>query len=176
MAGKSDNPPPLPQDVFLRVLRVALIDGRLLFCFSAAFAVMAAMGQDVIGAVAGCIAAGAGAMEIHGANRLRDGDLGGVDVLIRSQLLLLGTVLVYVALRLAYPEDIAQSLNTLINHEVREQFAQQGISEDQILDVLTRSYRATCYLVGFVSVLYQGGMALYYHRRRDALRRAIEAM
>jgi hypothetical protein len=40
--------------------------------------------------------------------------------------------------------------------------------------MLEKSYVGLYATIGLVSVVYQGAMALYYHRRRDAVRRALE--
>ena len=40
--------------------------------------------------------------------------------------------------------------------------------------MLEKSYIGLYVTVALVSVVYQGGMALYYHRRREAIRRALE--
>src|SRR5690606_6677631 len=106
MAGKSDNPPPLPQAVYERVMLVSAVEGRITMALASVFALMAAANRDVVGAVAGCIAAGAGAMEIHGGLRLRAFDLRGMDWLVRSQMLLLVTILSYLGLQLNNPTEV----------------------------------------------------------------------
>ena len=65
-------------------------------------------------------------------------------------------------------------MGQLLNAEARAEFAALGLSEEQIVPMLRRSYIGLYVMVGLVSLVYQGGMALYYHRRRDSIRRALE--
>ncbi|HEY1107235.1 MAG TPA: hypothetical protein VGE76_01345, partial [Opitutaceae bacterium] len=55
-------------------------------------------------AVIGLLAAGAGAIELHGAGLLGHGDRRGINWLIASQPVLLTVIYVYCALKLSHPE------------------------------------------------------------------------
>lgn len=136
------------------------------------FSLLAAYQRDGIGAVAGCLAAAVGVIELNGVNRLRQASVSGLSWIIGSQIALLLTVLAYAILRATTfdPDTVAR----LITTETRAEFAELGLREDQILPMLEKSYVGVYVTVALVSVVYQGGMALYYHRRRDAVRRALE--
>ena len=60
------QPPLLPEEALIRVLRLARFDGTGVLVLSGTFAVMAALGRDVPFAVIGLLGAAAGAVELHG--------------------------------------------------------------------------------------------------------------
>lgn len=172
MTGKTDAPPPLPHEILDRVCRLARFEGRSLLIVAGLFSLLAAYQRDGVGAFAGCLAAAAGVVELNGVNRLRQASLSGLSSIVGSQIALLLTVVTYAILRATSfdPAAVAQ----LVNAETRAEFAALGLREEQIVPMLKKSYLGLYVTVGLVSVVYQGGMALYYHRRRDAIRRALE--
>lgn len=171
MAGKKDLPPPLPEDVLARVLRLARTDGRMLLIISGAFAVVSAMGQQGLGAVAGCLAAGAGALELHGASLLRQGDARGMGWLVRSQLALMVVIIGYVIARMMTFDP--ELMRSLITPEMRDQLATVGVPEDQIIPRVKHVYQFMYTVVAVVTVAYQGGMAIYYLRRKAVVEQAL---
>lgn len=172
MAGKTDLPPPLPIDTLERVLRIARTDGRILLVLAGTFAAMSAMGAQKIGAIAGCLAAGCGALELHGVNRLRLGDPRGMAWLVRSQLALLAVMFGYVTARiLTFDPELVRAILT---DEMIARFATAGIREDEIVPMMELFSRFMYGVLAFVSVLYQGGMAFYYWRKTTTVEAALE--
>ncbi len=177
------KPPLLPEETLRRVLRLAHFDGMTVLMVTGALAVGAAATRDLAGAVIGLLAAGAGAMELHGGALLRRGLRRGLGWLVLSQLGLLGLICVYVGFKIAHLDVAAlqRSLNALASDssglgavwaaQIRSQIAQSGLTEGQFL---RSGYDLFYRLVAFVSVAYQGGMALYYLRRRRAINAALE--
>lgn len=171
MAGKKDLPPPLPIDTLERVLRVARMNGLVLLAVSSAFAAMSAMGAQKIGAIAGCLAAGCAALELHGVNRLRLGDPRGMAWLVRSQLALLAVVFGYVTARiLTFDPELVRAILT---DEMIAKFATAGVREEEIVPMMELFSRFMYGVGAFVSVLYQGGMAFYYRRKTAAVEEAL---
>ena len=165
----SKSPPLLPDEVLRRVLRMAHLDGTGLLVVAGAFALVSAWYHDTTGTVVGLVVAGTGAIELHGAGLLRHGRERGVNWLIASQLGLMGAVCAYVGWQLAHidPAVIAQFAA----------FADAGSADDAIeryaqLDPLTKAEMLQDAYVGFyeivfaLTVIYQGGMTIYYARRR----------
>src|SRR5262249_17978142 len=93
-------PPLLPQETLLRVLRVARFDGTGALILGGTFALMMASEHDFPFAAIGLLAAGAGAIELHGAALLKQGESRGMSWLVASQPYLLLVILAYCALRL----------------------------------------------------------------------------
>lgn len=138
---------------------------------SGAFAILAALNRDLTGALAGCFAAGAGALELHGTHRLEQSDADGVSSLVRAQLLLLGTVLIYAAARIAFLDPV--ELQKLLTPEARSRFSELGWSDEQLVERLAQGLRTVYIFVALLTFIYQGSMALYYHRRRQAIATAL---
>jgi hypothetical protein len=162
-------PPLLPAETLERVSRLARFDGLAALVLGGMFALTAAAGREVPFAVIGLLAAGAGAIELHGLALMHRGSARGMDWIIASQPLLLAVVLAYCALRLwilelpAIPEALAPAFEASA--------AQWGLSLAEYQRVLNRL------AVGAVAVMglgFQGGMLVYYLRRRHAVRRALE--
>jgi hypothetical protein len=133
------------------------------------FALLAAMTGDSVGAITGLLVAGAGALELHGAALLNDGRRRGMSWLIGSQLFLLLTIIAYCALRLFHLEipPVPADMEPIIAMSA----AQLGLSPAEYLQGL---YRVVLSLVALLSLAYQGGMILYYARRRAAVETALE--
>ena len=163
------QPPLLPEETFARVIRLAKSDGFGVLAFSGLFAVLAATGGDSSGAMVGLIVAGAGAVELHGAGLLQAGEGRGMRWLIGSQLFLLVAILGYCALRLVQVElpPIPEEMQSLV-----ESSAQQA--DLPVPDYLLLVYRVSFGFVALAAVIYQGGMTIYYLRRRAAVRQFLE--
>ena len=165
------TPPPLPAEVLVRVLTVAARDGRILLFLAGGCALLSAAGHDGFGALIGLIVAGLGAVELHGVTLLQRGEPRGLDWLIRSQLLLLATILLYAAVKVSNFDEAAW--NARITPEMLTQLDQINATREQFLDMLRFLYVGMYTLIGIVSIFYQGGMVFYYHRSRGAIAQAL---
>jgi len=164
-------PPLLPEETLLRVLRVARLDGWSVALVAGLFALLSALFGDVLGAIVGLLVAGSGAVELHGATLLEHGERRGMNWVTTSQLLMLASILGYCAVQLlrarvpAFPPE----LDALIQQNA-DQF---GVSKHDFLLFVYNRLLYTLLAVG--TFVYQGGMALYYYRRRETVTRALEA-
>jgi len=162
------QPPLLPEETLIRVLRVARVDGAGALVLGGIFALLAAAGGERAFAVIGLLASGAGAVELHGVSLLRRGDPGGMNWLIGSQPLLLAVILGYCALRLwvvelpPVPEDF------------QGVFAASAQQWDMSLADYQRALnQITIAVLALVAVGFQGGMLWYYVRRRTPVSLAL---
>jgi len=175
------KPPPLPEAVYQRVMRVAKAEGWSILIIASMGAFMAAGGGNVIPAIAACVAAGAGAMEIHGVQRLARGDETAVNWLVRSQLLLMLVILAYVIFRLVFFDLAAVQPQLLeVRREMLAFYENMNVdapsfyqSDAQFMSVVRLVYTLTYCLLGIATCVYQGLMARYYHRRRAAISQAL---
>jgi hypothetical protein len=169
-------PPLLPDEVLARVIRLSRTNGLSVVLVAGIAAILEAMQRDLFGAVIGLLAAGAGAMEVHGASLLRWGETRGMNWLIRAELLLLVVLLGYCAIRLTIvdlTEMRAAFQSALEFGGMREKWAEAqrlGLTEDESLHAV---YRLTYLILSIATLLYQGGMTIYYLRRRRSVARAL---
>ena len=162
-------PPLLPEEIYQRVVRLARFDGLSIVVVTSVCAVLAASVGDRIGAGIGVLVAGAGAVELHGVSLLRHGDARGMTWLVNSQGLVMLSLLGYCALRLAHPQ--LEPLRATVTDDMKQQLELIGWSVDHFLGLV---YRFTYFAVALATILYQGGMALYYFRRRGPVATALE--
>lgn len=175
-------PPPLPVSPLTRVSRIAAVDGGALLVLAGGFALLSISMHDWLGTVTGALAAGAGAVELFGRKRLKANDLNGVNWLIRSQLYLLVVLLLYCAYQFLRYDP--QPLIALLDQQLA--FIQRvsgleptplttylGISATQLSDMVHTTARICYATVAGASILCQGGLAYYYHRKRPALEQAL---
>ena len=163
-------PPLLPEETLIRVLRVARLDGLSVLVISGVFALVSALAGDGLGAVVGLLVAGAGAVELHGATLLEHGEPRGMDWLTGSQVFLLATIVLYCALRLYHP--VIEQMRAAMTDEMKISLEAAGWRLDEFMHFV---YRTTYVAVAIVTTVYQGGMAVYYWRRREAVTRALAA-
>lgn len=163
-------PPPLPEKVLRRVLFIARFDGWSVVGVAGALTLLTVAMGDRVGGLIGVLVTAAGALELRGVSLLGRGEVRGMKWLIGSQLFLLTTILTYCALRLARPE--VAPLRAMITPEMKDQLDMLGLGIDQFLLQL---YRLVYLAVALVVLLYQGGLAFYYTRKRSEVTRALGA-
>jgi hypothetical protein len=161
-------PPLLPEETLRRVLRVARLDGMSVLVIAGLFALISALFRDGLGTVVGLLVAGAGAVELHGAKLLEHGSPRGMNWLVTSQMLLLATVIGYCGLRLLHPA--VESLRAAVTDDMKIQLEAAGWTQDAFIHFI---YTTTYAVLAILTFFYQGGMALYYWRRRDPVARAL---
>ena len=165
----AQKPPPLPAEILQRVLRLATFDGRILMIVAGTLAVLHAASYQADGAIVGCLVAGAGALELHGAGLLRNGETRGVDWLVRSQFLLLATMLIFSAIQLIAP-DLSQIDKVKFTPEMMQRLDELKLSKEQFAQLVNTIVYST---VGIVTLIYQGAMIFFYQRHRRAVNLAL---
>lgn len=173
----SKKPPLLPFEALSRVLRTARMNGTVTLAIAGTFALISASDHDYIGTTIGLAIAAAGAMELHGLTVLHNREERGISWLIWSQFVLMTLVLGYAYFKITHPpiEELRASFNTLYSAEkmaeLKKAEEQLGLSDDQLLKLLNSF---TWGLIALVTLLYQGGMMIYYSRRRKAVNEALQ--
>ena len=162
------QPPLLPEETLARVQRLARFDGLGALVLGGSFALVAATARDFPFAAIGLLASGAGAIELHGLGLLRQGEPRGMGGLIFSQPFLFFVILGYCAMRLWLVEipPVPEAFRPVFAASAQ----QWGMSVEQYQRVLNR---ITAIAVAVVAAAFQGGMMLYYLRRRAAVDRAL---
>ncbi len=153
------------------MLRLAKLDGITVLVLGGVFALMAAGNGQAPFAIVGLLAAGAGAIELHGVGLLRRNQPAGMPWVFASQPLLLLVIFGYCALRLTHFEmpPIPDSLR-----EAAAANAQAlGMTLEDYFRVMNR---VSAGLVAAIACAYQGWMAVYYWNRRLAVAQALETV
>jgi hypothetical protein len=133
---------------------------------------VAVLSLSASGLVMGVAICGIGAVEYIGYQRMRKADPAAAKILALNQLAFLGLITLYCLFQmLTFSTEGARA--AALSPEVREQLAalpgmRQALYEqiDRWAPVLTYSFYS---LVIFLSIGFQGGMALYYHTRRKCV-------
>lgn len=134
------------------------------------FALLGAVAGEPVPVMAWLLVAGTGAMALHGGTLLNGGEPRGINWLIGGQLFCMGFILSLCAWQLTHVD--LSPLRAAMTSEMRESVKQTGLTDEEFLLL---SYRLTYAFVAFVTILYQGSMALYYQRRRAAVIAALES-
>lgn len=163
------SPPPLlPSETLARVVRLAKFDGLCVLVLATLFALSAAAIRSFPLTAIGLLAAGAGALELHGVSLLRQGEPRGMRWLIASQPFLLVVILTYAALRLWLLDvhQVPDAMRALLAANA----AQLQMSVDDFMIALNRVMATAVALAGLG---FQGGMTLYYLRRCKSVEAAL---
>ena len=162
-------PPLLPEATLHRVLRIANLDGLSVMAVAGLLALASASVGDYNGAAVGLLVAAAGAIELHGAGLLRSGATRGMNWLLASQPYLLVLLLGYCAIRLwAYDPAALQAAMTT---DLRKALEASGYSEQWFIQTF---YRTVYSVLAIGTLIFQGGMTIYYWRRKAAVVAALE--
>lgn len=170
MTTKS-QPPPLPTDVLQRVVTIARLDGLSVVGIATLGVIVAAAMGDRTGTLIGAGVAAAGCVELAGVRALRQSRAGGVNALVASQLMLLLLIWSYVGLRLWSGTDAM--INQVLTPERLARIARLGVDTRLLDELLRRTLPLTYGVIALATLGYQGGLALFYHHKRGAIRAAI---
>lgn len=171
-------PPPLPAQVLSRVTRIARFDGWSLVVVAGGFALVSVQQRDLTGALIGALIASAGALELFGLHLLARRRLAGLSLLVGSQLYLLVALLSYCSYRLLHVDltPFRAIFKEMLKFEafrlVWQNYEDLGMTKDSFLRPI---YTLLYTIVPIVTLVYQGGLALYYQRRRSAIASALSA-
>jgi len=163
-----------PKETLHRVMRIALLDGWSIAIFAGLCALVSLVFGDLVGGIIGLIVAAGGVVELRGVRRLQQHDAdGGMTLLIRAQLIVLGSIWAY-ALGKLFSFDPQTAMGNM-TPDMKEMIDQVGLSTTDINHLVSLTFYATYATVLVVTLIYQGGLALYYSRRRATVREALTA-
>lgn len=162
-------PPLLPDARRRRALEVARLNGRGVIVWCLLGAALALVRHEWFEAGLGLIAMSAGLLELSGRRRLLAGEPNAWRRLVGAQLWLLALILGYAAWRwvATTPEELWRTLPGFLRQHLDTQLYLAGF--DPALDrpfLLALLNQAVCGGLVLVALVYQGGLALYYARRR----------
>jgi hypothetical protein len=166
------TPEPTPaQKILKRVLVVSAIDGWSIIAIAALGALLAVALGDYSSVAVGLLIAAAGVFELRGRRQLLRRDAGGMGLLVRAQMFLLAVILVYCASRLG-SFDEGMVLGNL-TPELEALLKENGLERADIIPAVRMMFYAIYGTLAFVTLLFQGGLTLYYRSRTARVTEAL---
>jgi len=165
--------PVLPQKALQRVRAISRVNGWSVIVFATLGTLITLLMGDLSGLAVGVLVGAAGGMEVRGGRMLGRRDPAGMKMLVRSQLFLLAVLLVYCATRLGSFDD-ATALGNL-TPDMEAMLKETGIGKADILPLVRTAFFAIYGGVALGTLLYQGGMALYYRGKTRLVTEALAA-
>lgn len=167
-------PEPTPQDKALkRVLLVSAIDGWSVTVIASLGVLLTLIIGDWLGTGIGLLVLAAGVLELHGRRQIMRRDSDGLKQLVRAQLFLLAVILVYCTSRLgSFDADTAMASLT---PDMEALLKEAGLERADILPLVRITFFATYGGVALLSLLFQGGLILYYRRKTRLVTEALTA-
>jgi hypothetical protein len=156
-----------------RVLTISRLNGWSVIVFAALGTLITLVIGDFSGMVIGFLIGAAGWMEIRGHNLLKRRNPDGMKSLVRSQMFLLTIVLVYCASRLGSFDDSTVMSN--FTPDMEAILKESGIEKADVLPLVRIAFFAGYGGFAFATLIYQGGMALYYRAKAPLVIEALIA-
>jgi hypothetical protein len=161
------KPPPTPEDQLQRILRIAKVNGMSVVIIASLGTVLSI--GDWLGMAVGAAIIVGGRFELGGRKRLLANDVTGVNLLVRSQWIVLGAIEFYCVFKLLFDH------NHGVSPELRSAMVDLGIDMAELEPSLRLAFYGTYIAVALLTLVYQGGMARYYGSKREVVRAALEA-
>lgn len=165
---------PTPAEKCLaRVLKLSRLNGWSIVIIAGLGGLLSLLFGDLVGTTIGALAAGAGAMEVHGHRSLRRRDPAGLDWLIRAETALLAVISLYAISRLGSfdPEMVRENLTP----EMETALNDAGLATADVVPLVRLMFLAMYGTVLAVTCVYQGGLVFYYRSRRPLVAEALAA-
>ncbi|MDD2763839.1 MAG: hypothetical protein PHE83_07705 [Opitutaceae bacterium] len=160
-----------PEEVLRRVLKTSRLNGWSVAIFAGLCSLVSLAFGDPVGCSVGLLVTLGGALEVRGHRLLRRRDVGGMRWLVRSQLLVLGVIWAYAVTRLlSFDQELMRELAT---PDMRTMLSELGLTLDDIVPLVQRVFYLLYGSVMAATLIYQGGLALYYRRRTPAVAQAL---
>ena len=172
----SAAPPVLPEKTLHRVLAIARGDGWSIVIVAALGGLVSLVQGGWFATAAALLVVLAGAGELHGRRLLLRHEPRGVNWLVGAQLFLLVVIWVYTWYRWRFfdPAAVWAEMPAFVRTELDRQMLVAGLEPEFDRPPLLRMMNVlVCAILAFVTLLYQGGLALYYARQRDRIRQAL---
>ncbi len=161
----------LQEKTLKRVLLVSAIDGWSIIVIAGLGTLLTLVLGEFSGLLVGLLVMLAGAIELRGRRRLLRREASGMNLLVRAQLFLLSVILVYCVSRLGSFDGETALAN--LTPEMEAMLKEAGLERADVLPLVQMMFYVVYCTVAFVSVLFQGGLILYYRSRTGAVTEAL---
>ncbi len=174
---KSSLPPLVAERKLQRVLTISRVDSIGVLVVASASLAVSLLSESWIFAAFSTLALGAGAMERHGNLQLQSGLREGLQWLTGAQGCLYTITIGYVFWRWQYFDGAAYwaEIPGPAREQITAQMVEAGLNPETDRPLLLKSMNfLICATLFVVSTLYQGGLAFWYSRQRNAIAQALE--
>lgn len=159
-----------PDKIRQRIIKISGLNGWSILIVAGLFAVISLLMGDGLGVFVGVAVLISPVMELKGRSLLKQGSPGARQWFSRSQLWLLSVIIIYCVWQLLgffyFSSGVAD-----LPPDVREAlFAALSVDEATLNAMVGKIYLSVYLTIIFVSVLYQGGLLLYYRRHVPAIK------
>ncbi len=162
-----------PEEVLRRVLKTSRLNGWSVAIFAGLCSLVSWALGDPVGGSIGLLVALGGMLEVRGHRLLQRRDADGMRWLVRSQLVVLGVIWTYAATRLmSFDEGLVREM---VTPDMRASLNELGVTMEDILPLVRRFFYLLYGSVMAATLIYQGGLGLYYRRRTAAVELALRA-
>lgn len=156
-----------PTEILHRIIRLSGINGWCVTVAAGLGTLVSLALADVIAAFTGAVVTLGGITELRGRHALLRGDLRGIRLLFLAQLLVLLMILVYAITQLLTFD--AAALVARLPSEVHTMLQDAAMDVASLKQLLTLAHTIAYSAVILASVIYQGGLAIYYRHRAPVI-------
>ncbi len=161
----------LPHAAKRRVLNISKMNGWSVAVIAGLGAFVSLLFGDMLGCAVGALVLWGGITEIQGNRKLRGGDIDGVRLLVRGQLIVLAVIWVYAVSRLgSFDAEYALSNQT---PEMQQILTEAGVDTAELIILIRLFFYVFYGTVMLVTLFYQGGLALYYRGKTKLVSEAL---
>ena len=180
-------PPVTPQAKALKgVLRLSALDSWGIVVIGGLSLLLTLASFELMGIMVSALVLAGGVIEMRGRNALKRRDAAtGMKLLVRAQLLILTVLLVYCARCLGsfdagYVRDelipeANQMLLATLGITLSDFLAESGMTVDELVAKVHLTFVLIYGSVAVLTLLFQGGLALYYRKRTQLVTEALAA-
>jgi hypothetical protein len=177
--------PVTPQAKALKwVLRLSALDGWGVSTIAGLSLLLTLMSGELMGLVVSALVLAGGVTELRGRSALKRKDAAtGMKLLVRAQLIILTVLLVYCARCLGsfdagYVRDEVipeanQRLLLFLGMSLSDFLAESGMTVEELIPLVHRMFIAIYVTVAALTLLFQGGLALFYRSRTQRVTEAL---
>lgn len=164
--------PPTPAEKTLRrVLLIAALDGWSVIAVAGLGVLLTLLLGDLSGLLVGALVLTGGVLELRGRGRLLRRDATGMRLMARAQLLMLSVILVYCVSRLGSFDS--ETVLSSLTPEMEAMLKESGVERADLLPLVQIAFYSTYATAALASLLFQGGLALYYRNRAGLVATAL---
>ncbi|MFT6399053.1 MAG: hypothetical protein ACJAYU_003816 [Bradymonadia bacterium] len=159
---------PTERPTLRRVLRISRLNGLSIVFIAGASTVLSVLFGDWLGAVVAGAVTAAGWSGLRGNKRLRAGDDTGMALLWKSEAALLAIIWLYCGAQLVLVRIHGGA--DILSEDVMALLGASGLSAGDVVPLVQMMLTATYAILLAVTLVYQGGLCVYYRRRVETVR------